>query len=314
MSSHVHKHLGLFLDTKLNFQHHLKDKITKANKGVGVIRKLSHYLPRGSLLTIYKMLVRPHLDYSDIIYDRPNVDTFKSKVESVQYNAALAITGAIRGTSMEKLFDEIGLEYLSDRRWMRRLTFFYEIKNGMAPSYIRDLVPTTSSSHFNTRYKYSKRLFAPRTDMFSSSFFPYTSRVWQTLDPNIRKLPSLAAFKKALLNFKRPVPSLIYRIHNFIGLKFLTRLRLGLSHLREHKFRHEFLDTLNPLCSCYIEPETTTHYLLRCHFFSAHRKVLFDALHDIDQNMTTNITDERLTKILLYGNSSLDFEKKCYFD
>ena len=147
--------------------------------------------------------------------------------------------------------------------------------------------------------------------MFSSSFFPYTSREWQTLDPNIRKLPSLAAFKKALLNFKRPVSSLIYGIHNLIGLKFLTRLRLGLSHLREHKFRHEFLDTLNPLCSCYIEPETTTHYLLRCHFFSAHRKVLFDALHDIDQNMTTNITDERLTKILLYGNSSLDFEKNA---
>ena len=131
--------------------------------------------------------------------------------------------------------------------------------------------------------------------MFSSSFFPYTSRIWQTLDPNIHKLPSIAAFKKALLKFKHPAPSLIYEIHNFVGLKF----------------RHKFLDTLNTLCSCYIEPETTTHYLLRCHFFSAHRKVLFDALHDIDQNMTTNITDERLTKILLYGNSSLDFEKNA---
>ena len=62
------KHLGIYLDEKLNFNHHIKEKMTKAMKGIGVIKRLSKMLPQHSLLTIYKSFVRPHLDYGDIIY------------------------------------------------------------------------------------------------------------------------------------------------------------------------------------------------------------------------------------------------------
>ena len=58
----IQKHLGFHLDEKLNFNHHVKEKITKTNKGIGVIKKLSNILPRDALLTIYKSFVRPHLD------------------------------------------------------------------------------------------------------------------------------------------------------------------------------------------------------------------------------------------------------------
>ena len=61
------------------------------------------YLPRQSLLNIYKSFIRPHLDYGDVIYDQPHNDTFCRMIESVQYNAALAITGAIKGSSRERL-------------------------------------------------------------------------------------------------------------------------------------------------------------------------------------------------------------------
>ena len=91
----IQKHLGIHLDEKLNFNHHVKEKITKANKGIGVIKKLSNTLPRDALLTIYKSFVRPHLDYGDIIYDQPQNESFCNKLESIQYNAALATTGAI---------------------------------------------------------------------------------------------------------------------------------------------------------------------------------------------------------------------------
>ena len=74
-------------------------------------------LSRKSLLTIYKSFVRPLLDYADIIYDKPYNESFKEKLEAVQYNACLAITGAIRGTSRERLFRELGLEILNNRRW-----------------------------------------------------------------------------------------------------------------------------------------------------------------------------------------------------
>ena len=66
------KHLRLYLDEKLNFNHHIKGKISKACKGIGVIRKLHYVLPRQSLLTINKSFIRSHLDYGDIIYDQPN--------------------------------------------------------------------------------------------------------------------------------------------------------------------------------------------------------------------------------------------------
>ena len=93
----IQKHLGIHLDEKLNFNHHVKEKITKANKGIGVIKKLSNTLPRDALLTIYKYFVRPHLDYGDIIYDQPQNESFCNKLESTQYNTALAITEQFEG-------------------------------------------------------------------------------------------------------------------------------------------------------------------------------------------------------------------------
>ena len=69
--------------------------MSKAYKGIGVIIKIQNNPPRQSLLTIYKSFIRPHLDYGDVVYDQPHNETFCSKLESVQYNAALAITGAI---------------------------------------------------------------------------------------------------------------------------------------------------------------------------------------------------------------------------
>ena len=92
----------MYLDEKLNFGHHITEKIAKANKGIGVIKKLHNVLPRRALLTIYKCFIRPNLDYGDFMVLWFN-GSFCSKIESIQYNAALAITGAIQGTSQTKL-------------------------------------------------------------------------------------------------------------------------------------------------------------------------------------------------------------------
>ena len=102
----LHKHLGMYLDCKLNFEEHLKTIINKIIKTIGLLRKFQNFLPRKSLLTIYKSFIRPHFDYCDIIYDQTNNTSFRQRLESLQYNAALAITGAIRGTSKEKLYNE----------------------------------------------------------------------------------------------------------------------------------------------------------------------------------------------------------------
>ena len=71
-----HKHLGLILHSKLTFNKHIDEKISIANRRVGVIRRLYHYLPRKSMIQIYKSFIRPHLDYCDIIYHKPLHDIF----------------------------------------------------------------------------------------------------------------------------------------------------------------------------------------------------------------------------------------------
>ena len=79
--------------------YHVNGKIKKAMKGIGLLRKLQSILPRTSLLAIYKSFIRPQLDYGDVVYDQPSNDAFSNKLETIQYNVALAITGAIKCTS-----------------------------------------------------------------------------------------------------------------------------------------------------------------------------------------------------------------------
>ena len=104
--------------------HKINVKSWKANKGIVIIKRLSHIPPRKSLITIYKSFIRPRLDYCYVIYDQQNNENFCKKNERTQYNAALAITGAIRGISQTKLYNELGLESLKFRRWFRRLCTF----------------------------------------------------------------------------------------------------------------------------------------------------------------------------------------------
>ena len=73
-------------------------------KGIGILQKLQSFLLQTSLLTFYKSFIRPNLDYGDVVYDQPSNDAFSNKLQTVQYNAALAITGAIKVISREKLY------------------------------------------------------------------------------------------------------------------------------------------------------------------------------------------------------------------
>ena len=66
-----HKHLGIVLDSKLSFSAHIKSPISKTRKGIGLLKYLSKYLPRHTLNELYKLYVRPHLDYGDVIYHIP---------------------------------------------------------------------------------------------------------------------------------------------------------------------------------------------------------------------------------------------------
>ena len=110
------KHLGLSHDSSLSFIKHINEKIIKAKKNLGIIKHLSMFLPRKTLDQMYKVLVRSHLDYCDVIYHIPSVHTqfvvtltdLMEKAERIQYQAALAVTGAWQGSSRSKLCEELG--------------------------------------------------------------------------------------------------------------------------------------------------------------------------------------------------------------
>ena len=140
-------HLGMILNTKLNFQEHLKNVLDKVNKTIGLLLKLQNVLPRRPLLTIYKSFIRPHLDYGDVIYDQRYNNSFHQELESIQYNAALAITGTIRGSSREKLCQELDLESLRQRRWFRKFCYFFRIIKNESSKYLFDKIPTTGTAY-----------------------------------------------------------------------------------------------------------------------------------------------------------------------
>ena len=96
-------------------------------------------------------------------------------------------------------------------------------------------------------------------EYFKNSFIPNVINEWNKLDPDIRSSTSYNLFFNTLLKFIKPAQRKIFNTNDSVGVKLLTRLRLGFSHLREHKFTHGFRDILNPLCPCSIETETTAH-------------------------------------------------------
>ena len=265
------KHLGLILDRKLVFDRHIGETFSKVNKGIGLITSLRKFVPRVSLVTIYKAFFRPHLDYGDIIYDNPGNASFTRKLESIQYNAALAITGCIRGTSREKLYSELGMESLEDRRFSRRLCSFYKIVKGQAPQYLQTFIPTRRVASVSLRFRPAICPLYARTEGYRNSFFHYCISKWNELDCHIRSLPSIAAFKRAILKFIRPSLSPSFKVinHSTKGwFQSTTKKNISLDMV--------FLDIADPFYSCRTNAiETTENFLLHCSNFSDHRTILF---------------------------------------
>ena len=113
------------------------------------------------LITIHKTFIRPHLDYGDVLH------------ESIQYNACLALTGATKGTSKEKIYQELGLESRRDRRWCRKLCLFYKVLENENPKYLFSLIPTRRSL-YSTRNIHISPLLTRNTTFPKTLFFPST--------------------------------------------------------------------------------------------------------------------------------------------
>ena len=227
-----------------------------------------------------------------------------AKIESVQYQAALAITGTWQGTSRIKLYNELGLESLSDRRSLNRIIQLFKIKNTLTPAFLRNKLPSLSiqdNPHANPNIF---NAIIARTQRYKGTFFPNTIPLWNNTIGNILGNITKNSIKSHVLKIIRPIPKSIYGIHDPFGLHYLFQLRTGFSPLRSHKFRHRFLDTPTDICICNQGIEDTSHFLFACLQFAIHRVDLaVETTNILRQNNLLNLANN--VDLYLYGHPNL---------
>ena len=280
------KHLGLILDERLSFRLHIKEALQKAKKGLGLLKYMSRHVSRDVLDTMYKMYIRPHLDYADVIF-HGQIQESMDLLESIQYQAARIITGCWQGTSRVKLYNELGWESLHERRRYRRLSLYYKINSNMTPNYLKLHINNSPLGH---------------TNRYSQSFFPYCASEWNLLSESTKFSPSLSIFKSALIKEIRPTPKKTFSIKDNHGMSLITRLRVEFSDLRDHRFRHSF-NCASDTCKCDLETETTEHFLLRCPRFSLPRVCLLNTIGEtLEVPDIVFAPDDKLCRIMLFGS------------
>ena len=126
----------------------------------------------------------------------------------------------------------------------------------------------------------------------------------------MRLAPSIAVFKKKLLATIRPPPKPVFGIHDPIGLSYLTQLRVGLSKLNFHKLKHNFRDTINPMCPTSDGIEDTVHFLLLCPSFDVQHQDLLAENVDLLRPFLqiTDTSNDVLVQLLLYGDQDLSYD------
>ena len=149
----------------------------------------------------------------------------------------------------------------------------YKIVNNLTPSYLRDKLPPLYNP-FAAITTFIYRESRINTERFRNSVFPNAIKHWNTVISDFSKMPTLEEFRSHLHNLYRPSPKETYGIQDPEGLKHLFQLRVGLSPLRYHKHRHNFLDTPNDTCLCNTGKETVEHFLFKCPFYASKRLAL----------------------------------------
>ena len=124
------------------------------------------------------------------------------------------------------------------------------------------------------------------------------------MDSDIENIDSHSMFRKKLLTFIRPLGNVTYEIYDPLDVRLINRLCLGFGHLKQHKFRHNFADTLNLLCSCSLESEDAENYFLRCQNNLSFCPTFMNDLNNINTTIAS-LNSNDLLRVILYGDESL---------
>ena len=236
-----------------------------------------------------------------------SLSTLMGKVESVQYQAALAVTGAWKGTSRLKIYNELGWEALSSRRSSRRILQLHKILDKKTPSYLYNKLPSNRQALIVLPYVFQE--YDCRTLRYRNSFYPDAINLWNRMIQHFEHFPTYSELKKYLQSLFRPKPNPTYDIFDPY-LRHIFQLRVGLSKLRHDKKRHNFADTITDTCSCNQGIEDSKHYFLDCPYYLNHRNTLLTSVNQILNRYELDIND--FTHLLLYGHANItDVDNKA---
>ena len=169
-------------------------------KRLNILKGIKYTVDRTTLRKLYKSLVRPLMEYADVLWD----GCTKSEshlLEHAQYESAKIVTGAMKGTNKHRLMQELGWEDLKTRRAIHKLLLYFKVVNNFCPSYLVDLLPLQVSERttYSLRTASNYSLLASRTERFKRSFFPSTTILWNDISFDIRCLESIGSFKKSFI-------------------------------------------------------------------------------------------------------------------
>lgn len=309
-----HKHLGINLNFRMDWEEHVDYVTLKCMKRINVLRKLKHTIPRSSLNTLYFTMVRSVMDYGLVIYGGQQAQLM-NRLENIQYQAGLIVSGALRYTSYDKLCSELCWPKISDRVWFLKSSLFYKTLNGLAsPLFSRHVLNKCTRRGTPGSLRERSNLAPPfcRTTRYIMSFIPSTCRYWLSLNTDIKNTVSLASFKATYkkMYFKFPCPSrnIGSRKLNII----LTRFRVGFTTLNLDLHHRGLSDS--PLCACQLDVESYAHFFLHCPAHGRARGKLLGAIATLFNEIGINffrLQAEAKLHHLIYGFQR-EFSPKNY--
>ena len=172
------------------------------------------------------------------------------------------------------------------------------------PSYLNDKLPTKCRALFSGNARNTFREIICKSNRYMNSFFSDAIASWNIFIKHFDDVPSFDILKKHINTFCRPITRGICGIHDPIGLRYLFQLRVSLSPLRSHKFRHNFTDTPSEICRCNQGIEDTNHFLLFCPNYATPRVTLAASIINILQKNNLNYSGNQ-SKLYLYGHPSI---------
>ena len=199
-----------------------------------------------------------------------------SRLENLQYRAAKIVSGALHFTSKEKIYEELGWETLNERGNLLSLNIFHKIHLFETRPLIRNCMPILNMcDNYEIRNRGVYNPFPHKGDKFNLSFFPNTTKFWNSVAKQIQVKP-LEEFKIDIKNKIKPAKYKHFSRGTKLGNTLLTRIRVGRSMLNQHRFTFGHADS--PECLCHYRSESPEHYFLDCFLYSPERQILYSLI------------------------------------